>query len=146
MMTGVQNTFELMVSALGRRPPSSFVLFPLFNGALDLPQGAYLAFPRTREYEAAEAHSRTLFAAYGIRLQDTFYRPPNRRLYTKPHIHEYLAGLYTEWEERLARVDPQCPKRFGGRPHAASISDDGGGHAGGSEPGTGERPVSKGGA
>lgn len=103
MTTGIHNAFELMVSALGRRPLSSFVLCPLFNGALDLPQGAYLAFPCTREMKAAAAHNHTLFAAYGIRLQDTFPRLPNRRLYIGSHIQECLPGLYTEWEKRMTR-------------------------------------------
>ena len=46
----------------------------LFSDAMDLPQGAYLDFPRTREWEVAAANYRTLFAAYvvgyGIGPQD----------------------------------------------------------------------------
>ena len=64
--TGVHNTFEHMVSALGRSPTSSFVPCSLFGNALDLPQQAYLDFPRRREWQATAAHYRTLFAAYGI--------------------------------------------------------------------------------
>ena len=85
--TGVHNTFDLMLSALGRSPTSSFVLCSLFRDALDLPQEAYLDFPRTREWKTAAAHYRTLFAACGIRPQDILLRLPNRRLYIGPHVH-----------------------------------------------------------
>ena len=60
--TGVHNTFEAMVSALGRSPISSFMMCSLFSDTLDLLQEAYLDFPPTREWEAAAAHYRTLFA------------------------------------------------------------------------------------
>ena len=69
---------------------------------MDLPQEACLDFPRTREWEEAAAHYRTLFGAYGIRPH-ILLRLPNRRLYIGPHVQEYLAGLDAEWGERLMR-------------------------------------------
>ena len=101
--TGVYNTFELMLSTLGRSPTSSFVLCSFFSDALDLPQEAYPDFPRTREWKVAAAHYHTLFAAHGIRPQDILLRLPNRRLYVGPHLQEYSAAIDTEWEERLTR-------------------------------------------
>ena len=70
---------------------------------MDLPQEACLDFPRTRAWEEAAAHYRTLFVAYGIRPQDILLRLPNRRLYIGPHVQEYLAGLDAELGERLMR-------------------------------------------
>ena len=43
-------------------------------------------------------------------------------------------------------VESRCPKRVGGRRRDAFFSDGGGGHVGGNEPVTGERPVKKGAA
>ena len=45
----VHTTFELTASTFGRSPTSSFVLCSHFSDALDLPQGACLDFPRTRD-------------------------------------------------------------------------------------------------
>ena len=79
------------------------MLYSLFNDALDLPQEACLDFPRKREWEAAAAHYRTLFTAYGFRSQDVLLRLPSRRLCIGPHVQEYLAGLDAEGEGRLTR-------------------------------------------
>ena len=49
------------------------------------------------------AHYRTLFAAYGIRPQDTLLQFSNRRLNIGPHVQECLAGLDAELGERLMR-------------------------------------------
>ena len=70
-----------------------FLLWSLFGDALDLTQGAYLDFPRPREWRAAAGHYRDVFAAYGIRPQVTVLRLPNRRIYILPHVQEFLAGL-----------------------------------------------------
>ena len=51
--TGSHQTLEHMVRTHGRSPTSSFLLCSLFSDVLDLPQEAYLDFPRTREREAA---------------------------------------------------------------------------------------------
>ena len=75
----------------------------LFGDALGLPQGAYLYFPRPREWRAAAGHYREIFAAYDIRPQDTVLRLPNRRIYILPHVQEFLAGLDSTWEDRLTR-------------------------------------------
>ena len=79
------------------------MLYSLLNDALDLPQEACLDFPRKREWEAAAAHYRTLFTAYGFRSQDVLLRLPSRRLCIRPHVQEYLAGLDAEGEGRLTR-------------------------------------------
>ena len=73
--TGVHTTFELMVRY----------------------------FPRTREWEAAAAHYRTLFAAHDIRPRDILLRPPVRKFDIGPHVQEFPAGLHVEWEDRLTR-------------------------------------------
>ena len=91
------------MSTSGRSPTSSFVLCSLFSEALDLPQEACLDFPPAREWEATAAHYRTLFTAYGIRSQDILLRLSSRRLYSGPHVQEYLAVLDTEWEGRPTR-------------------------------------------
>ena len=101
--TGVHTTFELMVCSFGRSPTSSFVLCSLFSDELNLPQEACLDFPRTRKWEAATAHYRTLFIAYGIRSQDVLLRLPCRRLYIGPRVQATLTGLDTEGEGRLTR-------------------------------------------
>ena len=44
-----------------------------------------------------------LFAALGIRSQDTIFRLTNWALYSDPHAQGYLAGLDAEWNERLTR-------------------------------------------
>ena len=68
--TGVHNTFELMATALRRSSISSSMFCSLFSDAMDLPQETCLDFPRTREWEEAAAHYRTLFVAYIIRPQE----------------------------------------------------------------------------
>ena len=53
-----------------------------------------------------ESGSRSLqwiFAAYGIRPQDSVLRLPNRRIYILPHVQEFLVGLDSTWEDRLTR-------------------------------------------
>ena len=70
---------------------------------MDLPQEACLDFPRTRAWEEAAAHYRTLFVAYGLRPKDILLRLANRRLYIEPHVQEYLAGRDAELGERLIR-------------------------------------------
>ena len=101
--TGSHDTFEGMVRTRGSSPPSSFLLCSLFADALGLPQGAYLHFPRPREWQAAAGLDRDIFAAYGIRPQDTVFRLPNRRIYILPHVQEFLVGLESTSEDRLAR-------------------------------------------
>ena len=101
--TGSHDTFEEMVRTHGSSPTSSFLLSSLFGDALGLPQGAYLDFPRPRKWRAGAGHYREIFAAYGIRPQDTVLRLPNQRIYILPHVQEFLAGLYSTWEDRLTR-------------------------------------------
>ena len=60
--TGIFGTFELMLHAHGRSFTSSLFLCSLFCDALNLRQGAYLDFPRSREWETAAGRYRTLFA------------------------------------------------------------------------------------
>ena len=97
------DTFEEMVRTHGSSPTSSFLLCSLFAVALGLPQGAYVDFPRPREWRAAADHYREILAAYGIRPQDTVLRLPNRRIYILPHVQEFLAGLDFTWEDLLTR-------------------------------------------
>lgn len=69
---GVHSTFKLMVSAHGRSP---IVLVPHVlpvQRCPRLPQGAYLDFPSSREWEAVVARSRSMFTAFGNRPQDVF--------------------------------------------------------------------------
>ena len=101
--TGSHHTFEHMVRTHGRSPTSSSLLCSLCYDALCLPRDAYLDFPRTREGEAAASCYRVVFEAYAIQPQDIFLRLPNRRVYIAPHDQEFLAGLDSEWEERLTR-------------------------------------------
>ena len=82
MTAGVYGTFELMLRALAERLNSSYLLCSLFCDALDLPQGAYLDFPRPRKWEAAAGHYRALFAAYAIQPQGNLLRLPNQRHWT----------------------------------------------------------------
>ena len=77
------------------------MLYSFFNDALDLPQEACLDIPRTREWEAAVAHYRTRFTAYGLPSQDVLLRLISRRLYIGPHVQAYLAGLDAEGKGRL---------------------------------------------
>ena len=92
-----------MLHAHERSSASSFLLCSLFCDALDLPQGAYLDFPRPRERETAAGRSRMLFAAYAIQPQDILLRLPNQRLYIAPHVQQYLVSLDAECEEQLTR-------------------------------------------
>ena len=101
--TGTYGTFELMLRAHGRSPTSSFLLCSLFWDAMDLPQGAYLDFPRPRQWKTAAGRYRVLFAAYDIQPQDILLRNPNQILYIGPRVQEYLVGLDAEFEERLTR-------------------------------------------
>ena len=101
--TGVYSTFELMARAHGMSLKSSFLLCSLFCDALSLPRGAYLDFPRPREWEAIAGRYRALFAAHAIQPQDVVLRLPNGRLYIGPHLQEYLASLDAECKERLTR-------------------------------------------
>ena len=103
MTTGIYGTFELMLHAHGRSSTSSFLLCSLFCDALDLPQGAYLDFPRPREWEPAAGRYRTLFTAYSIQPQDILLRLQNQRIYIAPHVQQYLVDLDAECEERLTR-------------------------------------------
>ena len=77
VITGIYGSFELMSRAHGGSPTSSFLLCSLFCDLLDLPQGAYLDFPRPREWEMAAGRYRTLVAAYVIQPQDILLRLPN---------------------------------------------------------------------
>ena len=99
--TGSHDAFEEMVRTHGSSPTSLFWLCSLFGDALGLPQGAYLDFPRLRGWRAAAGQYRELFAAYGIRLQDTLLRLLNRRIYILPHVQEFLAGIDSTWEDLL---------------------------------------------
>ena len=101
--TGVYSTFERMVRHHGRSRTSSFLQCSLFCDALSLPRGAYLEFPRPREWEAIAGRYRALFAAHAIQPQDVVLRLPNGRLYIGPHLQEYLASLDAECKERLTR-------------------------------------------
>ena len=91
LTTGVYNSFELMVRAHGRRSTSSYLLCFLLSDALGLPQGTYLDFPRSREWEVAVGRYRALFAAFGIQAEDIILRLTNRRLYIGPHVQLCLA-------------------------------------------------------
>ena len=44
-----------------------------------------------------------VFEACAVQPQDIFLRLPHRRIYIAPHVQEFLAGLDSEWEERLTR-------------------------------------------
>ena len=101
--TGSHDTFEEMVRTHGSSPTFLFRFCSLFDDAHDLPHGAYLDFPRPREWRAAAGHYREILAAYGIRPQDTVLRLPNRRIYILPHAQEFLTGLDPTWEDRLTR-------------------------------------------
>ena len=90
--TGIYSTFELMLHAHRRSSTSSLLLCSLFCDALDLPQGAYLDFPRPREWETAAGRYRTLFAAHAIQPQDILLRLQNQRLYIAAHVQRYLVG------------------------------------------------------
>ena len=63
---GFYGAVKLMLCAHGGHPTSSFLLFSLLCDALHLPRGAYLDFPRTREWEAAIDRYCTLFVAHTI--------------------------------------------------------------------------------
>ena len=104
LTTGVYDSFELVARSQGRRATSSFLLCSLSSDALGLPQSVYLDFPRSSEWEVAVGRYRALSAAFGTRSQNVLLRLTNRRLsYMGPHVQEYLAGLDTDWEERLTR-------------------------------------------
>ena len=100
---GVYSSFELMVRAHGRSQTSLYLKCSLFSEALGLPQGAYLDFLRSREWEVAAGRYRALFAAFRIQAQDILLRLTHWRLYIGSHVQPYLAGLDGEWEERLTR-------------------------------------------
>ena len=101
--TGIYGTFELMLQAHGRSSTSLFLLCSLNCDALDLPQGAYLDFPRPREWETAAGQYGTLFAAYAIQPQDILLRLQNQIIYIAPHVRQYIVGFDSECEERLTR-------------------------------------------
>ena len=82
-----------MVRVHERSPTSSYLLCSLFSDALGLPEGAYLDFPRSREWEVAVGRYRALFAAFGIQAQDIVLRLANRRLYIAPQVQSSLADL-----------------------------------------------------
>ena len=63
---GFYGAVKLMLCAHGEHPTSSFLLFSRLRDALHLPRGAYLDFPRPREWEAAIDRYRTLFVAHTI--------------------------------------------------------------------------------
>ena len=86
--TGAYGTFELMLHVHGRSSTSSFLLCSLLCDTLDLPQGAYLAFPRPREGETAEGRYRTLLAACAIQPQHNLLRLPNQRIYIAPYVQQ----------------------------------------------------------
>ena len=56
--TGSRDTFEEVMRTHGSSPTFSFLLCSLFGDVLGLPQGAYLDFPRPREWRAAAGHYR----------------------------------------------------------------------------------------
>ena len=97
--TGISGTFELMIHVHGRSSTSPFSLCFLFCDVLDLPQEAYLDFPRPREWETAAGRYRTLFAAYAIQPQDILLRLASQRTYIASHVHQYLVGLDAEYED-----------------------------------------------
>ena len=101
--TGIYGKFDLMLHAQGGSSTSSFLLCSSFCDTLDLPQGAYLDFPRPREWETAAGRYRTLFAAYAIQPQDILLRLQNQRIYIVSHVQQYLVGLDAECEERRWR-------------------------------------------
>ena len=106
-------TFELMLRGHGGGPTSSFLLCSLFCDALDLPEGAYVDFPRPRECEAAADRYCKLFAAYAAQPHDIFFRVPNHILRGGPHVQEHLVGQDAE-EITTIEVDPWGPWRIGG--------------------------------
>ena len=101
--TSSHGTFEKMVRTHGNSPTSSFLSCSLFGDALGLPQGAYLDFHQPREWRAEAGHYREIFAAYGVRPQDTVLELPNRSIYILPYVQEFLAGLDSTWEDFLTR-------------------------------------------
>ena len=100
--TGTYGTFELTLHAHGRSSTPSFLLRCQFCDALDLPQGAYLNFPRPSKWETAAYRYRTLFAAHVIQPQDILLRLQNQRIYITTHVQQYLVGLDAEYEDRLS--------------------------------------------
>ena len=83
--TACHNTFELMGTAHGRSPTSSFRLRLLFSDAL-------------REREAAVSRYRTLFTAFETRPQEVLLGLRDCRLYIAPHVQGYLVGLDSDCE------------------------------------------------
>lgn len=71
--TGVCSTFEFMVHAHRRSPTSLFLLCSLFCDALSLPRGAYLDFPRPREWKASAGNYHVLFGAHAIQPQEVSF-------------------------------------------------------------------------
>ena len=86
---GSLDAFEEIVRIHGSSTTYSFLLCTLFGDGLGLPQGAYLDFPRPREWRAAACHYREIFVAYGVRPQNTLLRLPNRRIYILFHVQEF---------------------------------------------------------
>lgn len=89
-----------MVRALGRSPSSSLLLL-FCSGALGLPRGEYLDFPRPMLWEEIAVHYRMLFAAHASQPQDVLLRLVKTRFGIKPRVREPLASLGAEGEERL---------------------------------------------
>ena len=80
LITGVYDTFDLMVRSQGRSSTSSFLLCSAFSDALGPPRAAYLDFLRSRKCDVAIGRYRVLFAAFGIRSQNFQLRLTIRRL------------------------------------------------------------------
>lgn len=85
------------------REKSNFLVPLMLTDQRHLPSQAYLDFPRSREWGAAVSRYGTLFTAFEIRPQDVLLRLPNRRLYSEPHVQEYLDSLDSDCEEDLMK-------------------------------------------
>ena len=72
-------SFQLMVRVHGKNQTSSYLVCCLFSDALGLLQGAYLDFPRSREWVAVGRYC-ALFATFGIQAQDILLprNPPDK--------------------------------------------------------------------
>ena len=100
-----------MLHAHGRSSTSSFLLCSLFCDALDLPQGAYLDFPRPREWETVAGQYRTLFAC--VRHPTAGCPPSTPKSKT---LHRTSRPTISSRPRRRMRratneVDPRGPKR-----------------------------------
>lgn len=71
LTTGFYSPFELIAPVNERNSTTPFILCSPYSDALGMPQGAYLDFPRSTEWEAAVDRFHTLSTVFGIRPQES---------------------------------------------------------------------------